>query len=321
MSYPRVFRKSGFTLVELLVVIAIIGILIALLLPAVQAAREAARRAQCVNHLKQIGLAMHNHHDTYKFFPSGGDYPWPLIEEYPPTPGARWIADKQGVGWMYQILPFLEAENVHDIHVHADLAKERIAGYSCPSRGSDRLQATRVLNDYAGVVAGEFWRSSDHWRVPHNQRYYGVIVRTNWDNLDTPPGPAGSSAPTKMADILDGTSNTVAVGEKRLMPSRYESGDWHDDQGWTDGWDPDVLRCTGIDDIARGYRYGPDTDRPSSDPAGCTASCGYDFGSAHPGGANFLLGDGSVRNISYTIDRQTFAWLGDRRDRNPIGGL
>jgi len=311
-------RQSGFTLVELLVVIAIIGILIALLLPAVQAAREAARRAHCVNNLKQIGLAMHNHHDTYRFFPTGGDHPWPKIENYPPGPGARSIADKQGVGWMYQILRFLEAENVHDIHVHADLEKERIAGYSCPSRGSLRAQASRVLNDYAAAAPDEFWQDPDRWRVPYNKRYNGVIVRTNWDRLATPPGPTGSSAPTRIADVLDGTSNTIVAGEKRLRPNRYSSGDWHDDCGWTDGWDPDAMRCTGITNIARGYRYGRDTRAPASDPSGCTNSCAYDFGSAHPGGANFLLADGSVRNISYTIDRQTYEWLGDRRDRNIV---
>ena len=98
---------NGFTLVELLVVIAIIGILVALLLPAIQAAREAARRTQCKNQLKQIGLAIHHHVDSHKVFPTGGAIIYPKIEDYVEN-GKPFGPDKQGLGWAYQILPYLE---------------------------------------------------------------------------------------------------------------------------------------------------------------------------------------------------------------------
>jgi prepilin-type N-terminal cleavage/methylation domain-containing protein len=108
--------RRGFTLVELLVVIAIIGVLVALLLPAVQAAREAARRSQCMNQVKQIMLSMHNHESALRAFPSGGIHPWPRIEDYLNGPGgAPYGPDKQGLTWGFQILPYLEGQAVHNI--------------------------------------------------------------------------------------------------------------------------------------------------------------------------------------------------------------
>ena len=106
--------EAGFTLVELLVVIAIIGILVALLLPAIQAARESARRTQCMNQVRQMIQAMHNHADTYKVFPTGGVEPWPKIEDYSKN-GKPFGVKKQGFSWAFQILPFLEENAVHNI--------------------------------------------------------------------------------------------------------------------------------------------------------------------------------------------------------------
>ncbi|MEX2091340.1 MAG: DUF1559 domain-containing protein [Pirellulales bacterium] len=172
MNRRIVARGSAFTLVELLVVIAIIGILVALLLPAIQAAREAARRTECRNHLKNIGLAIHNFHDTYKQFPTGGTGPGAQIEYYlqdtkagvdsanykgPPNGPL-----KQGVGWMYQILPYLEEGAIKNIVHQADLAKNPIPLYNCPSRRGVTISNNDnyappievSLVDYAAATAG-----------------------------------------------------------------------------------------------------------------------------------------------------------------------
>src|SRR4051794_39444159 len=112
----RVVCRRAFTLVELLVVIAIIGILVALLLPAVQAAREAARRSQCMNNLKQIMLSMHNHVSAKGVFPGGGIAPWPAIQDYLTSAnGAPYGPDKQDLSWGFQILPYLEGGAIYDI--------------------------------------------------------------------------------------------------------------------------------------------------------------------------------------------------------------
>jgi prepilin-type N-terminal cleavage/methylation domain-containing protein/prepilin-type processing-associated H-X9-DG protein len=131
----RRLTKHGFTLVELLVVIAIIGILVALLLPAIQAAREAGRRTQCKNQLKQIGLAMHNHVDSYRVFPTGGAVIYPDIAKY--VDGGKPLGpDKQGLGWAYQILPYLEEGSLRGLITQDQLQAAVIPLYVCPSRRS-----------------------------------------------------------------------------------------------------------------------------------------------------------------------------------------
>ena len=130
---PR--RQSGVTLVELLVVLAIIGVLVALLLPAIQAAREAARRSQCQNNLRQMGLALHNHVDAHGVFPTGGAGVYPKIENYV-SAGKPFGPDKQGLGWAYQILPYLEEGAVHGLIDQVRLQAAAIAIYVCPSRRS-----------------------------------------------------------------------------------------------------------------------------------------------------------------------------------------
>ncbi len=144
---------SAFTLVELLVVIAIIGVLVALLLPAVQAARESARRTTCLNQMRQMMIAMHNHESARKFFPSGGIMPWPLIEDYQ-AGGKPFAAPKQGLSWAFQILPYLEQGAVHNLATTQQVSETPIALYFCPSRRppTQNPNNNRWLMDYAALI-------------------------------------------------------------------------------------------------------------------------------------------------------------------------
>jgi prepilin-type N-terminal cleavage/methylation domain-containing protein len=353
-------KRYAFTLVELLVVIAIIGILVALLLPAIQAAREAARRTQCKNQVKQMILAMHNHENSLKAFPSGGIYPWPLINEYinpPNSPnGVPFTLGDQGLSWAYQILPYLEDGAVHGIKTNQQMETTPIPGYFCPTRRGptrdnvnlgaaylmdyaaavpvrSRGQLAKVAPtanydtsylakgavDYAGCLREEFWgyRGSPIHRNEFQPApttspppagyagFFGVIVRSNrWVKSDpNKPEISGFYTPITFAKITDGSSNTMVVGEKRMIPSLHLIGAWHDDKGWADGWDPDVLRVTmcevGADREIRGAE-----DR----------AAGYRFGSAHSSGFNAGFADASVQFLSYDIDIELFNRLGNRMD-------
>jgi prepilin-type processing-associated H-X9-DG protein len=147
----------------------------------------------------------------------------------------------------------------------------------------------------------QFW-FGDTWGMAwEKSRYYGVIVRGGPDQTGIWRGNK-----SKIANIIDGTSNTMVIGEKQLSPVRYKTGDWHDDAGWADGWDPDVIRYTG---------FAPNSDRQYDNQGGWE---GYRFGSTHTSGMNILLADGSVRFLGFTVDPTIFNRLGHREDGETI---
>jgi prepilin-type processing-associated H-X9-DG protein len=269
--------RRATSLIELLIVIAIIAILIGLLLPGVQRVREAAARLQCANHLKQIGLAAHVFHDTYNQFPTGGTS---YLD--PPTyvSGVPAGLPAQNAGWPFQLLPFIDQENLQ--RDPALVKSTPVPLYFCPARrapvaldaGTEGL-GVRALIDYASATG-------TGGGATQAGPYYGTIVRN----------------PNRVAitDVTDGLSNTLVIGEKRLNPALYYVGCWYDDQGFSDGWDNDIVCITTLG-------LAPD--------GGTTA---YMFGSAHPSGMNAVFGDGSVRLVSYDITPITLTRLGARRD-------
>ncbi len=321
-------RRLAFTLVELLVVIAIIGVLIALLLPAVQAARESARRTQCVNQLKQMGIALLNHENALGEFPTGGSEPWH-------DQGDETVSFGKGYGWMVQILPFVEnaqLQNISKGYGEGDRELDQIVRgtpvslYFCPSRRGIVVRSTAAsaedcsqgcaLNDYAAATPANvlsinnqthepwFWQGVAHGdplRIRSELRFEGVIYPSGYEGVVTR---TGVGEPSKSKDITDGLSNTMVIGEKRVYIDRYELGDWHDDIGWTDGWDPDIMRYTG-------YEPGPDIVQP---PRAAPPGYGFRFGASHAAGFNATFADGHVTLIQYDIDLVVFNALGNRKD-------
>ena len=317
--------RRGFTLVELLVVIAIIGVLVALLLPAVQQAREAARRMQCSNNVKQLGLAFHNYHDTFKTFP----FSWNVT------------ADLNGSNWPIQLLPFLEQSalsNQIDSRVpafneatslgfpaaaaNANLAaiKTPLQAFMCPSTSEQETHDYRVpqgaldsgvppldltwtsaRSDYC-AVSGVFkdFATLAYAGAPTSSRS-GALVQTGY---------GGESKASRMADITDGTSNTFLVGErvggsnvyrKRVVDSALTTNLGPTQGG---GWG-DVL--IGEHWVAGSLYDGSYTGDGGPCAINCSNLRSHGFMSFHPGGAMFLMCDGSVQFNSSTVAAHTFA--------------
>ena len=306
--------RRGFTLIELLVVIAIIAILIALLLPAVQQAREAARRTQCRNNLKQIGLAFHNFHDVYDRLPTGAR----------DGAGASYsccnATERVGWSWSYQILPYMEQNNVYDqgtdddpVGTYPIVARNGIKAYYCPTRRKPTSYGSGYYRcDYAGN-AGQ--RSGSITANDTSKGMRGVVVQTTLREI-------------RINDIKDGASNTIMVAEKALHPDRHGS-DGGDNEPWNNaGWDECVVRH-GAGITSAGVEYGLtplyDLDAPTDttavvDKGGVSWTNWHPFfGSAHQGGMNACLADGSVRLISYNIDGEIMRRISLTNDHQSVG--
>jgi prepilin-type N-terminal cleavage/methylation domain-containing protein len=289
-------KKRGFTLIELLVVIAIIAVLIALLLPAVQQAREAARRTQCKNNLKQIGLAMHNYHDNNNFFPLNSSY----------APGEPIVMNRSGFVGM---LPFFDQTamyNQMNMSVSGLTApnliftQQILPALICPS-DPDGAKTTNNGTDAGNGIAmapadyafcyGDYTNGSSNTNAGNNQPGYangvlssgrGMFSRGNWS--------------CRIAAITDGTSNTIALGEC--------IGNWC---GWQIGWGFQSFATTAHTINYQNAALKLASQTPTG-PAGNPDAC-IGFRSQHVGGAQFVLADGSVRFISENISGITYCAL------------
>jgi prepilin-type processing-associated H-X9-DG protein len=231
------------------VVIAIIGVLVALLLPAVQAAREAARRAQCNNNLKQIGLGMQNHLNALRVFPTGGNGPNPDIANYTTgsrnSPGQPNGPDKQGLGWPYQILPYLEQGGIKGIVTQLQLQQSVVPGYFCPSRRSAEkvlgVGGNTTLMDYAGahpmttVCDTGALPTGDRYDITKTVPYQGAVsyreaIRSYWCNSNGMPRDNTVSdgilvrTPWRVTRVANATSPSVGERPAGMSPP-VDSGD------------------------------------------------------------------------------------------------
>jgi prepilin-type N-terminal cleavage/methylation domain-containing protein/prepilin-type processing-associated H-X9-DG protein len=279
-------KHRGFTLIELLVVIAIIAILIALLLPAVQQAREAARRTECKNNLKQIGIALHNYHETFNCFPPG------------------WIAGTatgtpNGFGWSIHILPFIEQVNLYN-------ALNFLTTYTTADTNlSTLIPAFRCASDTGTATINGVARSNYAGVIMYTYTLPSTTVVTNASALTATHGGGsfGNLSKRNFRDYRDGTANTIMVGE------RMATGTINGITRGTEGVIAGVLVAgpLGTGDL---NVVGSPT-LPYGNPNNQNYPTNYgSFSSRHAGGAQFLLGDGSVRLVSDNVNASTFQAVG-----------
>jgi prepilin-type N-terminal cleavage/methylation domain-containing protein/prepilin-type processing-associated H-X9-DG protein len=285
-------RRPGFTLIELLVVIAIIGVLLGLLLPAVQKVRAAAARISCQNNLKQLGLAFHNHHDALGYFPTGG-WDWTTPPNY--VNGLPAVGAQQQAGWGFQILPYIEGDNAWrgggapDDYSKALVAMAAVNKiFFCPARRSPQT----VAYSYPGYLGGATTTHALCDYAASNMEGTGVVRQY---------------LPNRFSDITDGTSQTLLLGDKRLNLAQLGQAQADDNEGYTCGWNEDTIRWT--------------NQAPQPDYFGAPGLYGGKlFGSSHTGQFNVVFADGSVRALSYSISLNVFRCLGDKADGQVIDG-
>jgi len=304
-------QRPAFTLVELLVVIAIIGILVSLLLPAVQAAREAARRMQCSNNLKQLGLALHNYHEVHKRFP-------------PNSPWSGTGAHRKG-SILLKLMPFIEQGAFYDqidfkgdvhaqIEADARLYANKFSFLTCPSDTHKGLGGSgkAVTNYGPSCGAQKTFSNGNSCGAPYDGNTFGTGASADANSSD-PTQISGlfsrSGFAARIADIRDGTSNTIAMGEVRpgCSSGQWILG-WYSSQNWYVGTAPPINFPTCPSEPPGKESGSMDCNHWGNwnTPAG--------FKSTHQGGANFVLADGAVRFISENIDYRNFQRLGCRRD-------
>ena len=328
MVRKRFWHRPAFTLVELLVVIAIIGILVGLLLPAVQAAREAARRMQCSNNVKQLGLAFHNYENTFRNFPL--NFAW----RSRPGLGAGGPAiSDTGKSWLQMVLPYIEQNNLFNqidfsvglrltggiagptanIQRNRDVAQTPIPTFLCPSDGQHengrmnrRSDAPPGLDTFAvtnyKACAGRNWA----YGIYNHPNTLGGRNGGNADGLNAGNGVLSSNQEntnpiTRMRDVTDGTSNTFFIGEALPILSQ-----------WTWWYNPNAATATTAIPLNFALRRRPPYNTCGL-PAGnfarladCDWGNNYSFNSRHTGGGNFGLGDGSVRFVSDGVDTEVY---------------
>ena len=310
-------RNYGFTLVELLVVIAIIAMLVTLLLPAVQAAREAARRTQCSNHLKQIGLAFQNHHSANESFPGAGghNYSWQMTYDESGNPV---VGPGQHGGWGFQILPYTEENAVwHGGPGESNLEKSRFARGQpisfmfCPTRRQPEVLTAGDWLAYPEASSGNTqYAKNDYAAAAHdtsvtidgstftNQGGLGPVVRTFLSESRARADEFVNAV--SIAKITDGTTKTLLVAEKRMNVALLGKMQANDNEGYTTAWNHDTLRYVGrapLPDFL--HASDPGDDR---------------FGSSHTGGMNACFADGSVRFQQFGMELNVFKALGVRND-------
>ena len=331
-------RPCGFTLVELLVVIAIIGVLVSLLLPAVQSAREAARRMSCSNNLKQYGLAIHNYHDANRVFPPGGM--------------GRNGGQLPRLTWQVRILPYMEQGSVYDrVDFRIDMRRVQIEpglilwGVSppythCPSDSFPEVlgqgTSARAMTNYGGSLGAQnvdglggtcqpfkvFEEALPGGNVRFGQ--FGSLAAMN--KLQISGMFAFSGITLRMADVRDGTSNTLLVGE--VLPgcqwnNDNQAGTWINSWGNLFSIGGGVSTITPINDMTpcvylRNRRISDPACQDPNNPPGGAMQYSYGFKSLHPGGVQVTMVDGSVRFVSDTINHQLWQFLGGRSDGNVI---